>query len=1034
MKNIISIVVSVVIAVVLVSTIVIPTVENGHVSTDTQITLQNTGTPLIQGDVSSEYDVKWDSNLPAVIKVNGDVTTVYFNKIYESATVSPSSKEVTVDLTYGELPTPTCDGYTFDGWFTSTEYTTEVTETTIVVGTEDKILYAKWVANEYTVTFDADGGTVSPATKTVTFGQEYGELPTPTYTGHIFGGWFDSDSNPITSDVVVRTAENHTLTAVWTLENYLISFTVNDNTMGTVNPTEIYADYGDSFTVSGNTVVFGETTVTASALGSNVFDSWNYSSGTVTGAMTFVATFNNPPVTLYFTTDGTTGATVSTASYSDVPRGTEYVVADNTVTVTGFGTVTASLVNGYYFTGWSVQQGIGTVSAETTFEAQYELIQIKQVARSGGSNSFIVTMNGELYGAGYYENDNHTSYTRVLPNETINKVIVCDENTSGIFNVWAITEDGKAFGWGNNNYGQQSTGDSSVVSSFTDRTPSGETIVDGYVSSYGTNLLTEDGKIYCAGYFTDGAIKTFTDCTPSGERVTYVESHSRYSNSISNSVVILTLSGKVYFAGSNNPYTYGNGTNVASRTFIDTTPQNETVVQVSCTGVSSFIVTQSGKVYSTGLNTYGQLGTNDTTTVQSWTDTTPQNETVVKVIANGGNLQNGSDSTEYAVTWIITQSGKVYGCGAGVRYAQGSGNGNNILSFTDRTPSGETIADVKASIFTTWLITSDNDVYACGYNQYGIFGTGNTSRIDSFTKLLTNVKDLSIGLGNASAYYINTGNELFVTGANFSGVLGIGNTTNITTWTQTGPAGSIKITPVQSPLSLPLNPIQLSPLQPFTPILTPLSVTPSDVTTVNDWMLGGEQWMIVTVSLTDGDGIALYYAGLTEPLVFDSSTTFDFDNGTCTFSHNGTGYTFNYTSIYYQGSGNYVLLDEQAYVKVTGTDKSTKLSYYETGDSGAMVDTDGSVTVLADGSVVEWSNPTLQGENSQYDGVFILTSTQINADGDTVDDLAVIVPKSVTVTVPTEDAPINMIMDVIPVLMIVATLVFVLSAIFITRR
>ena len=40
-----------------------------------------------------------------------------------------------------------------------------------------------------TVTFDANGGTVSIASKKVTYGEEYGDLPEPTWAGHTFRGW-----------------------------------------------------------------------------------------------------------------------------------------------------------------------------------------------------------------------------------------------------------------------------------------------------------------------------------------------------------------------------------------------------------------------------------------------------------------------------------------------------------------------------------------------------------------------------------------------------------------------------------------------------------------------------------------------------------------------------------------------------------------------------------------------------------------------------------------------------------------------------
>lgn len=76
-------------------------------------------------------------------------------------------------------------------------------------------LYAIWTPQTYTVTFDADGGTVSPATKTVTWGEKYGTLPTPTLSEHTFYGWFDPDDVLITANSQVLISDNITLTAAW---------------------------------------------------------------------------------------------------------------------------------------------------------------------------------------------------------------------------------------------------------------------------------------------------------------------------------------------------------------------------------------------------------------------------------------------------------------------------------------------------------------------------------------------------------------------------------------------------------------------------------------------------------------------------------------------------------------------------------------------------------------------------------------------------------------------------------------------------
>ena len=81
---------------------------------------------------------------------------------------------------YGTLPIPTRTGYTFGGWRTGDNGTgTVVTAATSVSNAANHSLYAKWTLSTYTVTDDAAGGTVSPATKTVTYSAAYGILSTP---------------------------------------------------------------------------------------------------------------------------------------------------------------------------------------------------------------------------------------------------------------------------------------------------------------------------------------------------------------------------------------------------------------------------------------------------------------------------------------------------------------------------------------------------------------------------------------------------------------------------------------------------------------------------------------------------------------------------------------------------------------------------------------------------------------------------------------------------------------------------------------
>ena len=79
--------------------------------------------------------------------------------------------------------------YSFLGWFDNEELTgTPITQ--IAKGTKTNIvLWAKWSSIQITVTFNPNGGGVSPLTKVVKKDGTYGELPTPTKAGYTFNGW-----------------------------------------------------------------------------------------------------------------------------------------------------------------------------------------------------------------------------------------------------------------------------------------------------------------------------------------------------------------------------------------------------------------------------------------------------------------------------------------------------------------------------------------------------------------------------------------------------------------------------------------------------------------------------------------------------------------------------------------------------------------------------------------------------------------------------------------------------------------------------
>lgn len=147
----------------------------------------------------------------------GPPPTVYYTVTFDpnGGSVVETSRQVEEGDIVGELPAATRAGYTQEGWWTDPVAGDEISSNTVV--SADATNYAHWAANEYTVTFDPNGGSVSPSSKLVVFDGEYGELPEPAREGDWdFAGWFDANGAEVTTNRIVDIASDHTATAYWT--------------------------------------------------------------------------------------------------------------------------------------------------------------------------------------------------------------------------------------------------------------------------------------------------------------------------------------------------------------------------------------------------------------------------------------------------------------------------------------------------------------------------------------------------------------------------------------------------------------------------------------------------------------------------------------------------------------------------------------------------------------------------------------------------------------------------------------------------
>ena len=214
--------------------------------------------------------------------------------------------------TYGETVTlqspPSRTGYTFDGWYADYNCVSDPVTEISATDTGNKTLYARWLVNQYTVTFDAnaDGVTVTPDSKTVTYEYQYGTLPTLTRPGYTFDGWYTSQTGgeKVTASTKVQITADQTLYAHWSINSYTITLKYGD---GRADST-ITQNYGTAITRPENPTRTGYT-----------FTDWNKDIPTTMPAedLTITAQWTANTYTVTFTVHGGTlnGDATKTVTY-----------------------------------------------------------------------------------------------------------------------------------------------------------------------------------------------------------------------------------------------------------------------------------------------------------------------------------------------------------------------------------------------------------------------------------------------------------------------------------------------------------------------------------------------------------------------------------------------------------------------------------------------------------------------------------------------------------------------------------------------
>lgn len=183
----------------------------------------------------------------------------------------------------------------------------------------------------------------------------------------------------------------------------------------------------------------------------------------------------------------------------------------------------------------------------------------------------------------------------------------------------------------------------------------------------------------------------------------------------------------------------------------------EPAYRISAGNSHSLIITEDGRIFTSGWNYYGQLGTGSRSDEHAPVE--------IKLPA----VQAAAASSQHSL--FLLEDGSLLAAGR---------NFNGQLGFGDTSswepdPEEVNVSDVQAiSAFTQYsmIIKDDGTLWATGGNDSGQLGLGDKDNRSSFEMVKENVA--AVAAGNRSTLIITEDGVLYGAGRNFSGELGLG--------------------------------------------------------------------------------------------------------------------------------------------------------------------------------------------------------------------------------------------------------------------
>ena len=701
----------------------------------------------------------WDKEAAGTLYAHWSPIT-YTVTLIDNGTTSTASYSSDSNYTF---TSPTKTGYTFNNWKVVTAAGNWTDGETISSGTTtsgkygNATLESQYTANNYTVKFDANGGSGTMNDETFTYDQSKALTSNKfTRTGYTFAGWATSSTGSkaysdgqSVSNLTSQNGGTVTLYAVWSANTYSVAFNPNGGTGYMANETFNYGESkaltANGFTKTGYT--FAGWNTSSDGKGTSYSDSASVKNLASSGTLTLYAQWSPDSYTLTVSDNGTTVKktyTIEDTYTFTTPSKTGYTFVNWKVT-----TADGNWTEGNTYSGG---QSVTGMYGDTTLTAQYT------------ANSYTVKFDGNGSTSGSMDNETFTY--DVSKNLSSNAYV----KTGYTFLGWSTDKSATSAKYQNNasvsNLTSQNGGTVTLYAvwsvnsynvTFKYKDASGTDVAKTTAYNYGTEVTAPS----VPGYSDNNYDYTFSSWSPAVSTVTgdvtYTAQYTRTAINYKLTLVNGSSSSSVEYSVSSEK-TLG------------------TPVKTGYT-FTGWLVTTAGGSWTTGATfssadtTSGKYG-NAALTAQ-WT----ANTYTVKFNSNGGSGTMSDETFTYDEAKALTANTFTK---TGYTFAGWAASSTGTKAYDD----GQSVKNLASSGMVTLYAVWTANTYTVKFNSNG--GTGNMSD-ETFTydetKALTGNKFTRDGYTFAGWAKSATGEKAYSDGDSVSNLAYSGTVTLYAVWT-----------------------------------------------------------------------------------------------------------------------------------------------------------------------------------------------------------------------------------------------------------